>query len=340
MSLNNKDYGVSFVRMLSMIMIISCHIFQFFGNELAYWLNSGVQIFLFISGFLYGQRLKHCDFNFIKRSFKKILVDYYVCIFLCLGLYALFIPGILPLKELVKMFMCYGFGNISSVSHLWFVPIILFCYLITPLLGVIINEQLERIDIKTIVKLVTGIGLIYVLLKLFFSYFTAELVICYCIGLIVGKMKTIYDKWQRTLASFIVPIALLINSIRIYLNYFFEITLEGKMTKVLYESFEQFTRVALGITLFLVFYAIYHCGMKKMKGLHQILEWSDTYSYDIYLGHQTWILGAFSILQTSFPLIIRIILVVVACVLEGGVIHAISSAFINTIKKVRCKEQV
>lgn len=325
MSLCNRDYGVSFARMLSMIMIVSCHIFQFFGNELAYWFNSGVQIFLFVSGFLYGQRLEQCDYRFVKRTFKKILVDYYVCIFLFLALYAIYIPGILPLKELVKLFFCYGFGNISSVSHLWFVPIILFCYLITPIIGSIITEHLKQFNLRSIIKIIIGTCVFYVLLKLFFVYFTAEMVICYCIGLIVGKMKTIYeDKWQVVLALFIVPIALLVNGIRVYLNYIVRISLEGKAVKMLYESFEQCTRVALGIALFLLFYVIYYHMLTKIKGFHKVLELSDKYSYDIYLGHQTWILGVFSILRTDLPLVIRIMLVVIVCVLEGVVIHTIA----------------
>lgn len=325
MSSSSKDYGVSFARMLSMIMIILCHMFQFFGNELAYWFNSGVQIFLFISGFLYGQRLERCDYQFVKKSFKKILADYYVFIVLCLGLYAIFVPGMLPLKELVKILLCYGFGNISSVSHLWFIPIILFCYLITPIIGAVITEQIDSFNRKNVIKMIVGLSALYVLLKLFFSYFGGEMVLCYCIGLLVGKMKTIYaDKWSGVLALFTVPVALIVNGLRVYLNYVLKISLKGETMKLLYESFEQGTRVALGITLFLLFYTIYHHMMGKRKWVYKVLDFSDKYSYDIYLGHQMWILGAFSILQINVPLPIRIILVFLACILLGVVIHKIT----------------
>lgn len=333
MSLNNKDYGVSFARMLSMIMIISCHIFQFFGNELAYWLNSGVQIFLFISGFLYGQRLEQCDFCFLKRSFKKILVDYYICIFWCLGLHAICVREFIPLKELFKLFLCYGFGNISSVSHLWFIPIILFCYLITPMVGTIIKEQFTCINFKNVLKALCGICVLYVLLKLFFSYFIAEMVICYCFALLVGKLKTMYeDKWLGVMALLMGPIALLVNGVRIYLNYIERISLQGETMKTIYESFEQCTRVALGITLFLLFYAVYHYRLNKVKKFQRLLDLSDKYSYDVYLGHQIWILGSFSILQTNLPLLVRLILVILACVFQGVVIHKTASICVGNKK--------
>lgn len=48
------DINISFVRMISTLMIVSCHICQYFGHILAWWLNCGVQVFLFMSGFLYG----------------------------------------------------------------------------------------------------------------------------------------------------------------------------------------------------------------------------------------------------------------------------------------------
>lgn len=335
MKLTNKDYGVSFARLNSMMMIVSCHIFQYFGNELAFWFNSGVQIFLFISGFLYGQRLEQCDYQFVKRSFGKILLDYYICIIFCIGLYAIFVPEILSLKEVAKLFLCYGFGNISSVSHLWFIPIILFCYLITPIIGAIIQECLKQFSVKNLVKILSGVCILYLLIKLFFSYFVAEMVICYCLGLIVGKMKLIYDnKWQGVVALFIIPITFIVNGVRIFLNYFAKVSFESGMGKELYESFEQCTRVALGISLFLLFYYIYHHWFERFKCGYKILDLSDRYSYDIYLGHQIWILGPFSLLQLEIPLVVGIGLVVIACLILGVFIHVIASAFRRKVFKI------
>lgn len=322
MALKNKDYGVSFVRLISMMMIISCHIFQFFENELAYWFNSGVQIFLFISGLLYGQRLKQCDYRFVKRSFIKILLDYYITIVFCIALCVIFAPEVLSIKELVKLVLCYGFGGISSLSHLWFIPIILFCYLITPVIGTYINEKLNQINLKKIVGIIGCLSILYVILKLFFSYFIAEMVVCYCIGLVIGKIKTLYEeKWQRALALAILPLAIIVNGMRIYINYILQVSFKGETMKMIYESFEQCTRVALGISLFLILYYIYYHGLNKVKGIPRILDLSDVYSYDIYLGHQMWILGTFSLLRLKLPVGIRIGLVIVACILQGVVIH-------------------
>lgn len=50
------DLGISFCRYIAMNFIVACHVLQYYDNELAWWFNCGVQIFICISGFLYGQR--------------------------------------------------------------------------------------------------------------------------------------------------------------------------------------------------------------------------------------------------------------------------------------------
>ena len=51
-----KDAAISLIRLLSLLAIIICHILQGLNLEAAFWLNIGVQVFLFMSGYLYGQK--------------------------------------------------------------------------------------------------------------------------------------------------------------------------------------------------------------------------------------------------------------------------------------------
>ena len=66
------DLGISFCRYIAMNFIVACHVLQYYDNELAWWFNCGVQIFICISGFLYGQRRIDNGYSFIKRRFIKI----------------------------------------------------------------------------------------------------------------------------------------------------------------------------------------------------------------------------------------------------------------------------
>ena len=46
-----RDYKISVIRILAMLSIVVCHIFQAQNNQIAFWLNVGVQVFLFMSGY-------------------------------------------------------------------------------------------------------------------------------------------------------------------------------------------------------------------------------------------------------------------------------------------------
>ena len=70
------DYSLSFARMIAMVFIISCHFLQFYGNELAWWFNVGVQMFFFISGWIFSK--KNMSIKVMVKQFLKILIPYYI----------------------------------------------------------------------------------------------------------------------------------------------------------------------------------------------------------------------------------------------------------------------
>lgn len=105
---------------------------QYYGNEGAWSLNVGVQLFLVIGGFLYGARDITSPIGFYKRQLKKILIPYYLFLIPVTVLYFAFVPERISLYSAVAVFLCAGTPD--RLEHLWFVGYILFCYLITPLL--------------------------------------------------------------------------------------------------------------------------------------------------------------------------------------------------------------
>lgn len=63
-----KDAKLSAIRFVALLMIIFCHILQGLGNELAFWINIGVQVFFFLSGYLYGKKNIKDFKKFYKRK--------------------------------------------------------------------------------------------------------------------------------------------------------------------------------------------------------------------------------------------------------------------------------
>ena len=86
--MKEKDYAISVVRLIAFCMVVICHICNFYNNELAYWFNCGVQVFLVISGFLYGQRGIIRWKSFYKRNLPKILMDYYIYLAIMIPIYS------------------------------------------------------------------------------------------------------------------------------------------------------------------------------------------------------------------------------------------------------------
>ena len=80
-SSQKRDYSISCARLIAMVFIVSCHMMQMddFATDVhgahiawAFWFNAGVQMFLFISGCLYGKKNMINTVAFYKKSFPKL----------------------------------------------------------------------------------------------------------------------------------------------------------------------------------------------------------------------------------------------------------------------------
>ena len=178
--MKEKDYSISLLRMLAVISIIFCHSFEYsssiFPNKgwilksIGNYLANGVQIFLIISGFLYGNSLNNISgkneensfldskvrIKFLIKNSLKILKDYWIyCLFVIFPVYYFKDLLVLNRKEILGILVTSDV--INGVHHLWFIPYILFCYFLTPYLFDI-KEYL-----KTKSKKIFIIGLMFVL---------------------------------------------------------------------------------------------------------------------------------------------------------------------------------
>ena len=126
---------MSIAKVIAMFMIVGCHLSEWFGvNIVAMILNVGVEIFLFVSGYLYSDKNIGGVKSFIKKKFLKICIPTYIA-FLIIAL----INNIIfhtsyfymtPVYLLNLQGINFIFNNISlpvldSLGQLWFMTIIL-----------------------------------------------------------------------------------------------------------------------------------------------------------------------------------------------------------------------
>lgn len=290
-----RDYSLSLVRLIALLMIISCHILQFYHCELAWWLNVGVQIFLCISGYLYGQKNVGSIKAYYLRRIRKIGIPFLIVSVFEIAVYFLFarehISPVSAIRTLLLDKTLYG------GEHLWFVPTILFCYALTPILESFFDHNDRKRFLLTV-----GVGLVVIFwLCSVFTVFHPAWVSCYFIGYAMGvNEKRSYFKQKTVLL--LLGVLSLMNLVQIYLDYVLRYDPAGKVERI-YKMWKDYNHVWLGAFLFAGLKRLFS-GMVRGKRLRGVLDLTDQYSYECYLVHQFVILGPFTLLRiTEVPVV-------------------------------------
>lgn len=142
--------AVSSLRLISCLMIVSCHFLQAYSNDWAFVLNTGVQAFLLISGLLYGIYGISDVKSFYSKRIKKVYVPYRLWTAIITILLIIFAPEHITYRRVVAQILMLG--TLDGQSHLWFIPILFLCYLILPIIASI---RSPRISFLVIVSLIT-----------------------------------------------------------------------------------------------------------------------------------------------------------------------------------------
>lgn len=299
---------LSIIRVISMIMIVTCHILQFYGIKLAFWINVGVQLFFIMSGFLYGCKdVKDFKAFWIKKIYRIILPYEFIII-------VFFVVSFILKKNISVMDMVYyltasqAFNtSISSIAHLWFISYILLFYLLIPFL--------QKFDISK----KDNFWLIFTAIIAFMQFLQFANIVNINITYLMLFIGAYYI--SRRLYKHKIPLnfnklitcSLIICLIGIPLQLFLE---AREFTGIMYKLFIlycDYIHAFLGIVLFYFF--IRYLPIIKNK----CITYLEKYSFSIYLVHQIFILGFYSVLNYRNGLIYAIILI------------ALCSLFINKL---------
>lgn len=302
-AVREKDWSISCARLIAMCFIIACHMMQrddfasdIYGVHIkwAFWFNIGVQMFLFISGFLYGT--KRIDtVIFYKKAFSKILVDYYVFIFAML-----IVIGVSPLLDIgfEGTFRLLTFsGTVPGLGHLWFVPTILFCYLLTPILSELLNTLDKRSDIRFWAEAILLVIIIHINIFVLFKSFNAAWINCFVFGMFYSRINERNKINKKVFNWIIVALCLLILPVQFRIDYWPHRDLP-KLMATLYGQFTDYGHVFLGIAVVILIRFVFKILEKQIKtDNHPFLNWTDRYSYDVYLVHHVFVQSAFACVE-------------------------------------------
>ena len=268
-----KDYSISLIRFISFVFIVSCHFLQFFGNELAWWFNVGVQMFLIISGYLYGVKYfdKNIDcFLFYKTRLLKILLPYYIVLLSVLLIHVVFIHDISKVNILMAL-VCNK--TIPGGEHLWYISTILMCYILTPIIASLLCQSVRK---RFFVVLVILFLSCYIFFGLFNQFYNPAWIACYILGFAFGVIEKRSFLSQKVIIC-IVFILSLQNILQVLNNYVFNLV---DRNNSMYQSWSDCNHIWLGALIFLlVKILLSDKSIFNKRVFIKILDFSDKYSW-------------------------------------------------------------
>lgn len=303
------------IRVVSTIMIVLCHIVKYYtfipGHDiLGTVFDVGVYVFLFVSGFLYGDK-EVTDYSaFIKRRLLKIYIPAMI----------LSITFILVLRFIYSQQM--GFGEIliylfnlqglsflgilpddvklpcvDGLGHLWFVTVIFICYLLIPLF-----QKTKRLDFKKQCLLLSALFLISTAIKIFSSlnliyfvvfYFGYALSACGCFS----KKKS----FKKHIPIYVIGVSM--QLLRIIMMMRFDNT-------PYYFAFVCISHTALAFMIFAFFADInlFFPRMCERIAQSKILKLMNSCSYYIYLSHGIFSMGYLNVYEKEYAISVKTLL--------------------------------
>lgn len=305
--------AVSVCRCFAMILILLCHFLQFYQLEIAWWLNVGVQMFLFLSGYLYGGKKIGPGGQFLLRNIKKICIPYYCYLLPVLIIYGVFAAEYLKVESVITSLFCVG--TVNGLSHLWYIEYILICYLLTPVLAVLVGktEKLYWVKYITVCVLMVAVGQIVTLP--FYSWFRFDCVACYMTGFYAAVFRKRYGPvLSRRVSRVLIALAIAANALRICVRYVFKLDIPG------FGLYERYAHLLLGAALVLVILVMFGALKENI-----ILKLSDRYSYPIYIVHHLFILSPFSLMEITRIHPLNWLMVIAATCICAAVLELLSN---------------
>ena len=319
--LDNKkhDEAISLIRLISTLSIIACHVFQFWSNDLCAWFNVGVQLFFIISGYLYGLKDNIQTVFFLKKTFKKVLVPYWLFLTFAICYLTSFTEweSALNIKSVGLAYL--GAGTIRGMRHLWFVSYILFCYLLVPYLHALVSYCRGKSLKYAVVRYLFVFVLINVLGFSFSSFFLPDRISAFVLAFFIPDIqKRLSVKANKSFALTCFAIGLFAWCAR----YHFRYNYSGSYVQIA-GLFDRYSMILAAFSFFFVIKLLY--TKKRWSHFYMI---SDKLSYPVYLVHGLFIFGPVSMLTMTSSVAFNLLLLMCVVLLLAITLELLSNKII------------
>lgn len=313
-----KDFTIQITRIIAMFMIILCHLVQEVNNKYiqltAQFFNVGVFIFIFISGYLYGNKnIDNCK-TWFKNRFIKIMIPVYIFM-ICIFGFQILVSKNFELKYVfIYLFdLQFILGGVHGAQHLWFLTIIMLLYMITPIL----YKNKEKL-LKNNKKILITIFIIAIICAYINENIgrTLMYILLYISAYIYRNINKNTKKSKILLCIGMVALF----GIRVISRKFFDGT-------VFYNT------IVVCITQILLTYNIYWLINEILKGLNmkenKFLNHFDNISYYIYITHIMFISGPISLMGITQNMLLNSIISIICSWICAYILYKISRPILS-----------
>lgn len=295
----SESIAIKYIRVGSMLAIVICHVLNAYANRWAYVFNIGVQVFLILSGYLYGKKIIPNWKLWSVGRVKRVYVPMFVFLIVVLPFYLIFhregfLWGAYALNFLNLQGIPFATGGetVQGIRHLWFITAIMFAYLVTPVL-----QKYRRYSDWLFPLLLACVAISY------FAFpggvlFLASWVYLYAIGYLYVNLKKTraYD-----VGFVLVEIVLVVYMV-------FNFNLVTQYYNPVNRAFHDMTGI------FIVVVGVMFMSHLKLKTVPKIVDVFDKYSFHIFLVHYIFVVGPFSMAHITPYVFVNVMSIIVATI--------------------------
>ena len=334
MGQNERNVSIQLIRIVAMFMIVTDHMIHYCNIPMKSMImqltNSGVFIFLFISGYLFGnKKIDNWGKWFLKRGL-RIFIPYWVFLLIYFIVEEIVWQDVGIKEVLIYSFNLQGiFGTRSSTNPLWFLTLIMICYLLTPILSKFKRSLASK-------KIAILLVVVYFITQMIIAYYyDAGLIYGHTIGWcmlafgVYGIAFFIGDRLlfkeiniKKELVVTIVVIAC--SGIIIILRNF----LDGRRIYMIIMWY------GMGLVDYWIICTLNIIGQTRPTHLFKtVIDYLDSISYEFYLVHGVIVFFIVYLSSNSISIVPFIAMAIIFSLIGATLIHFLSKPIIRIIKK-------
>ena len=298
----SKNAGISIIRVLAMFSIILTHWCKLAQINDYQLFSIGVEIFLFISGYLYGKKEISNKTLWIKTRIKRLMFPYWMVLILIAGTRLLlemnisiknFVLNLFSIQGINRILLNLDTGSIEGYGQTWFLTILWVCYFIMLLL-----KSNKRIDYYLSNRPVCLFAILAVLqIVMAFCGVQMVYIICYFMGYFLSRKEWLNKK----IYALITCLFIVLSIVRLTTRNIFDGT-------ILYDHIiARWSFVAMAIWIIMTLLFVCNRYKRISENIVKSKAWSimDYLSYPLFLTHYALLSGDLSVKFLGGNLIVQ-----------------------------------